>query len=53
MELFHQKIKKTPSLNNNDIIMHIKHIKNDIMDMESVMDNNERGNKEKVLYRNR
>lgn len=52
MELFHQRIKKTPSLNNNDIIMHIKHIKNDIMDMESVMDNNERGNKEKVLYRN-
>lgn len=42
-----------PSLNNNDIIMHIKHIKNDIMDMESVMDNNERGNKEKVLPRNR
>ena len=39
--------------NNNDIIMHIKHIKHDIMDMESVRDNNERGNKEKVLSRNR
>ena len=26
---------------------------NDIMDMESVMDNKERGNKEKVLSRNR
>ena len=48
-----EELKKMPSLNNNDIIMHIKHIKNDIMDMESVMDNNERGNKEKVLSRNR
>lgn len=48
-----EELKKMLSLNNNDIIMHIKHIKNDIMDMESVMDNNKRGNKEKVLYRNR
>ena len=47
------ELKKMPSLNNNDIIMHIKHIKHDIMDMESVRDNNERGNKEKVLSRNR
>ena len=47
------ELKKMPSLNNNDIIMHIKHIKHGIMDMESVMDNNERGNKEKVLSRNR
>ena len=29
------------------------HIKHDIMNMESVSDNNERGNKEKVLFRNR
>ena len=47
------ELKKMPSLNNNDIIMHIKHIKHGIMDMESVRDNNERGNKEKVLSRNR
>ncbi len=37
----------------NDIIMHIKHIKHDIMNMGSLWDNNERGNKEKVLFRNR
>lgn len=29
------------------------HIKHDIMDMESVRDNNERGNTEKVLSRNK
>lgn len=51
-KIFHFK-KKMPSLNNNDIIMHIKHIKHDIMDMESVRDNNERWNKEKLLSRNR
>lgn len=48
-----EELKKMPSLNNNDIIMHIKHIKHGIMDMESMRDNNERGNKEKVLPRNR
>ncbi len=42
-----------PSLNNNDIIMDIRNIKHDIIDMESVRNNNERGNKEKVLSRNR
>ena len=47
------ELKKMPSLNNNDIIMHIRHLKHDIMDMESVGDNNERGNKEKILSRNR
>ena len=41
------------SLNNNDIIMDIRNIKHDIIDMESVRNNNERGNKEKVLPRNR
>ena len=39
-----------PFLNNNDIIMHIKH---DIMEKESVRDNDARGIKEKVLLRNR
>ena len=42
-----------PSLNNNDIIMDIRNIKHDILDMESVRNNNERGNTEKVLPRNR
>ena len=45
-----EELKKMPSLNNNDIIMHIKH---DIMDMESARDNDARGIKEKVLLRNR
>lgn len=42
-----------PSLNNNDIIMDIRNIKHDIIDMESVRNNNEGRNKEKVLSRNR
>lgn len=42
-----------PSLKNDDIIMHIKSIKYDIMDMESVGIDNERTNREKILSRNR
>lgn len=48
-----EELKKMPSLNNNDIIMDIRNIKHDIIDMESVRNNNEGRNKEKVLSRNR
>lgn len=48
-----EELKKMPSLKNDDIIMHIKSIKYDIMDMESVGIDNERTNREKILSRNR
>lgn len=46
-------LKRMPSLNNNDIIMHIKDIKHDIIKKESVWDKNDKSNNGKVLSRNK